>query len=40
MNESLKVLKIIGDARNIQFNFDEQLIGGAAIDATGNLILF
>ncbi|KZF24067.1 3-isopropylmalate dehydrogenase Leu2A [Xylona heveae TC161] len=35
--EALKVLRVIEKERpNIQFNFQEQLLGGASIDATGS----
>ena len=38
-NEAIKVLQAIEEAtpyRNIKFNLQKHLIGGAAIDATGN----
>ena len=35
VDEALVVLKAIAAARNFNFTFEEQLIGGAAIDATG-----
>lgn len=35
--EAIKVLEAITQARpNVKFNFDHKLVGGAAIDATGN----
>lgn len=36
MSVALDVLKTIGQQLNLQFEFQEALIGGAAIDATGN----
>jgi len=35
VEEALVVLKVIADARQFKISFEEQLIGGAAIDATG-----
>ena len=35
MAVTVKVLEVVGKQQNIQFNFEEALIGGAAIDATG-----
>lgn len=36
MNVSVAVLKKVGQLNDLQFEFEEALIGGAAIDATGN----
>ncbi|CAN6601548.1 3-isopropylmalate dehydrogenase [Trichomonascus vanleenenianus] len=34
--EAVKVLEVVGKARNVEFQFQNHLIGGAAIDATGS----
>lgn len=38
VEEALHVLKVIVDARKFNFTFEEHLIGGAAIDATGSAL--
>jgi 3-isopropylmalate dehydrogenase len=36
VDEAVKVLNAVGEKYNINFNYEEYLMGGAAIDATGN----
>jgi len=36
--EAVKVLRVIGDKHGLIFSFDEALLGGAAIDATGTAL--
>ena len=36
--EAVKVLNVIGETEDVSFVFDEALLGGAAIDATGSAL--
>jgi hypothetical protein len=37
VEQGLRVLRTVGEIRKLHFTLDEELIGGIAIDKTGNL---
>ncbi|MEM7388166.1 MAG: 3-isopropylmalate dehydrogenase, partial [Verrucomicrobiota bacterium] len=38
MEEAINILRLIGEQRSLQFEFEEALVGGAAIDAKGKAL--